>query len=160
MKQAHLSSRIFLSITAIAIALFIVSCTHVSKPVADVIYTGGDIVTINDAQPTAEAVAVANGKIIAVGNEPDILKHKGAVTKMVDLEGKTLMPGFFDAHSHLLQTTMWAISADLLPPPMGPVDSMEKLKAALLSGIAGPGNVIPQELLPLRSLCIQIHPPY
>jgi predicted amidohydrolase YtcJ len=60
------------------------------------------------------------------------MKHKGNVTKVVDLQGKTLMPGFFDAHSHLLQVTLWAISADLLPPPMGSVDSMEKLKAVLL----------------------------
>lgn len=119
--------------TTIAIVLFISSCTRVPEQTADVIYTGGDILTINYAQPVAEAVAVADGKIIAVGTKSDVLKHKGNATKVVDLQGKTLMPGFFDAHSHLLQTTMWAISTDLLPPPMGTVDSMEKLKAALLA---------------------------
>ena len=127
-----LSKRNLISITVAAIVILTGSCTNDSKKAADVIYTGGDIVTINDAQPTAEAVAVADGKIIAVGNNSDVTKHKGDSTKMVDLQGKTLMPGFFDAHSHLLQLTMWAISADLYPPPMGNVDSMEKLKAALL----------------------------
>jgi len=128
-----LSKRNLLSMTVAAIVLLTSSCTNTSTRAADVIYTGGDIVTINYAQPTAEAVAVADGKIIAVGKKPDVLKHKGNATKMVDLQGKTLMPGFFDAHSHLLQVTLWAISADLLPPPMGSVDSMEKLKAVLLS---------------------------
>jgi len=127
-----LSKRNLISITVAAIVILTGSCTNGSKKAADVIYTGADIVTINDAQPTAEAVAVAEGKIIAVGNISDVIKHKGDSTKMVDLQGKTLMPGFFDAHSHLLQLTMWAISADLYPPPMGNVDSMEKLKAALL----------------------------
>ena len=115
--------------------LLIGSCTRASEAekAADIIFTGGDIVTINDAQPTAEAVAVADGKIIAVGTMADVSKYKRSATKMADLQGKTLMPGFFDAHSHLLQTTMWAISTDLLPPPMGTVDSMEKLTAALLA---------------------------
>ena len=57
---------------------------------ADVIYTGGDIVTANDAQPTAEALVVKEGKILAVGGRAEIEKaHKGAPTKVFDLEGKT-----------------------------------------------------------------------
>lgn len=65
------------------------------------IYTGGDIVTINDAQPTAEAVAVKDGKLLAVGDRQAIEgRHKGGKTKLIDLAGKTLMPGFLDAHSH------------------------------------------------------------
>ena len=48
---------------------------------ASAIYTGGDIITINDAQPTAEAIAVKNGKILAVGTRVDVLKHKGAPPK-------------------------------------------------------------------------------
>jgi len=132
MKHIILSKRNLLSMTTAAIVLLTISCTRVSKQSADIIYIGGDIVTINDVRPSAETLAVADGKIIAVGRKTDVLKHKGNATKMVDLRGKTLMPGFFDAHSHLLQVTMWAISADLYPPPMGRVDSMEKLKAALL----------------------------
>jgi predicted amidohydrolase YtcJ len=128
-----LSKRSLLSITVAAIVILTSSCTNASKKAADVIYTGGDIVTINDAQPIAEAVAVADGQIIAVGKKPDVLKHKGNATKMVDLRGKTLLPGFFDAHSHVLPTALSAITADLYPPPIGKIDSMEKLKAALLS---------------------------
>ena len=134
MNHIKRTKRSLFSMITLATVVFIGSCTRAPAPeqVADVIYTGGDIVTINDSQPTAEALAVEDGKIIAVGTKPDVLKHKGNTTEMVDLGGKTLMPGFFDAHSHLLQLTMWAISADLYPPPMGTIDSMEKLKAALL----------------------------
>ena len=53
---------------------------------ADTIYTGGPIVTVNDAQPTAEAVAVKDGKILAVGANADLERaHKGTQTKLVNL---------------------------------------------------------------------------
>lgn len=134
MEHITLSMRCLFSMIAIAIVIHISFFAHASSTgqVADIIYTGGDIVTINDAQPTAEAVAVADGKIIAVGTETDVLKHKGNATKIVDLQDKTIMPGFFDAHSHLFLTTLSAVGADLYPPPMGTVDSMAKLKQALI----------------------------
>jgi predicted amidohydrolase YtcJ len=119
---------------SLATVVLIGSCTSAPAPeqVADVIYTGGDIITINDSQPTGEALAVKDGKIIAVGTKADVLKYKSNATKMVDLRGKTLLPGFFDAHSHLFVTTLSSIGADLYPPPMGTVDSMAKLKQALI----------------------------
>src|SRR5271165_5837177 len=82
---------------------------------ADTIYFGGPIITVNDGQPTAEAVAVKDGKIMAVGFDLDIEKlHKGRKTEMVDLAGKTLVRAFFDAHSHFSQVGLQAISANLL----------------------------------------------
>ncbi|MCP4628954.1 MAG: amidohydrolase [bacterium] len=132
MRHIKLSKRGMFNSTVLVIILLISSCTRVPEQAADIIYTGGDIVTINDAQPTAEAVAVANGKILAVGAKADVLKHKRNATKLIDLNEKTLMPGFFDAHSHLFLTTLSSIGADLYPPPMGKVDSMAKLKKALI----------------------------
>lgn len=121
-----------LNMAALALALLISSCQGGLEKEADIIYIGGDILTINDTQPNAEAVAVANGKILAVGAKTDVLKHKGNSTKLVDLNGKTLMPGLFDAHSHLFLTTLASIVADLYPPPMGTVNSMATLKQALI----------------------------
>ena len=76
-------------------ALLFGACTHGPAPekVADLIYTGGDIITLNDAQPTAEAIAIKDGKIIMVGNMADIEKHKGNSTQIVNLNGQTLLPG-------------------------------------------------------------------
>jgi len=88
---------------------------------ADAIYTGGDIVTVNDAQPTAEAIAVKDGKIQAVGTRADVeTAHKGTATKMVDLAGKTLLPSFIDAHGHYISALTVANQVNLYAPPAGP----------------------------------------
>jgi len=64
---------------------------------ADIIYHNGTILTINDNQPTAEAVAVKDGKIIAVGTQAEVLKTAGGNTKKIDIGGKTMLPGFVDS---------------------------------------------------------------
>ena len=52
-------------------------------------------------QDRAEALAVKNGQILAVGDKSEVMALKASETKLVDLGGKTLMPGFFDPHSHV-----------------------------------------------------------
>jgi predicted amidohydrolase YtcJ len=66
---------------------------------AERIYVGGTILTVADASPRAEAVAVAGGRIIAVGKKADVLACRGEQTEVVDLAGRTLVPGFVDGHS-------------------------------------------------------------
>lgn len=85
---------------------------------ADSIYFGGDILTMNDAQPTAQAVAVKDGNIIAVGDFNSIKQeHKVAATSMVDLDGRTLLPGFIDSHGHLFLSAIKSIFVDMDPAP-------------------------------------------
>jgi hypothetical protein len=99
---------------------------------AEIIYVGGDIVTINDKQPSAEALAVKGGKILAVGARADVEKaHKGASTQVVDLGGKTLMPSFIDAHSHYINALSVASQAKLYAPPAGPGKDVESILAEL-----------------------------
>jgi predicted amidohydrolase YtcJ len=98
---------------------------------ADVIYYGGPIVTLNDQQPTAQAVAVKNGKIVAVGSENSMRSWTGQKTEQVFLDGKTLVPGFIDGHGHMVNVGLQAISANLLPPPDGGVDSIAALQQVL-----------------------------
>ena len=99
---------------------------------ADTIYTGGDIVTVNDAQPTVEALAVKDGKILALGRLEDIQKaHKGKTTKIVNLGGKTLLPGFIDAHSHYVSSLTVANQCKLYAPPAGPGKDVESVVAEL-----------------------------
>ncbi len=98
---------------------------------ADVIYHGGSIVTIDDKNPIAEAVAIKDGRIVAVGKKDVILKLKGEKTTLVDLQGKTLLPGFVDAHGHCLMTGIQAMSANLLPPPDHTVHDIASLQAEL-----------------------------
>ncbi len=97
---------------------------------ADTIYHNGTVLTINDQQPSAEAVAVRDGIIIAVGDEAQVLQLAGGLTRKIDLGGKTLLPGFVDSHSHAYGIGLQALSANLLPPPDGSgrdIASLQKL---------------------------------
>ncbi|HQR28975.1 MAG TPA: amidohydrolase [Anaeromyxobacteraceae bacterium] len=99
---------------------------------ADAIYFGGPIVTMNDRQPSAEAVAVKGGKIVAVGSRRSVEKgQKGPRTAMVDLRGRTMVPGFIDAHGHMWGAGVQAVAANLLPPPDGGVRSIRDLQEQL-----------------------------
>jgi predicted amidohydrolase YtcJ len=99
----------------------------VSAQTADTIYHNGPVITIDDTNPRAEAVAVKDGKILAVGKKEEILKTKGDATKLVDLAGKTMLPGFVDAHGHVMGGGIQALSANLLPPPDGEVRDIATL---------------------------------
>lgn len=106
---------------------------------ADAIYVGGPIVTMNDAQPNAEAVAIKDGTILAVGARAEIEEaHTGKTTRMVDLAGKTLMPGFIDGHAHAQQFGTQAVGANLLAPPDGTVNTIDDLLDRLRAFAAGP----------------------
>jgi len=108
------------------------AATLAAEQAADTIYVGGDIVTINDAQPTVEALAVKDGKILAVGARADIeAAHKSAATRLIDLGGKTLMPSFLDAHSHYINSLLVANQCKLYAPPAGPARDVESILAAL-----------------------------
>ena len=99
--------------------------------IADTIYINATVITVNDAQPTAEAVAVQDGKILAVGDRATIEQLKGKSTQIIDLQGQTMVPGFIDPHGHLFQQGVAAVVADLLPPPDGDVDTIAKLQDKL-----------------------------
>ncbi len=72
--------------------------------VADRIFTGGPIITMDPLVPQVEALAVVGDQIFAVGPRADIMAYEGAKTEIVDLAGATLLPGFVDAHGHPLLT--------------------------------------------------------
>jgi predicted amidohydrolase YtcJ len=109
-----------LALVALVGVFLIAGCERAPLDTADTIYVGGDIITIVDAQPSAEALAVKDGKILAVGKRAGIERaHKGPDTSMVDLGGKALLPGFLDAHSHYINSLMVANQAKLYAPPSG-----------------------------------------
>ncbi|MCX9155588.1 amidohydrolase [Niveibacterium sp. 24ML] len=117
------------SVSVLALALS--PAGQAAQAVADAIYAGGKIVTVNDLQPEAEAVAIKGGKILAVGYRNDVMKFKGAKTKLIDLQGKAMLPGFIDPHGHVFNTGIQAISANLLPAPDGSVNDIAALQATL-----------------------------
>ncbi|AZN38036.1 amidohydrolase [Iodobacter ciconiae] len=98
---------------------------------ADTIYYGGDIVTVNDQQASAEALAVKDGVIVAVGERKALAQFKGHKTKMVNLRGQTLLPAFMDAHSHYINSLSVANQVNVYAPPAGPGTSPESIVAEL-----------------------------
>jgi len=100
---------------------------------ADTIYVGGDIVTVNDQQPSAEALAVKAGKIVALGSRAEVEKaHKGAGTQVVDLGGKALLPAFLDPHSHYVSSLTVANQVNVYAPPAGPGKDAASIVAELV----------------------------
>jgi predicted amidohydrolase YtcJ len=97
---------------------------------ADRIWTGS-IITMNDKSPRAQAVAERGGRIVAVGTRAEVLKLRGRATQLIDLQGRTLLPGFFDAHGHVTMGGLQALSANLLAPPDGDVKDMASLLKTL-----------------------------
>ncbi|MFB6301014.1 MAG: amidohydrolase [Halobacteriales archaeon] len=68
---------------------------------ADLVLRGGSIITLADERPEAEGVAVANGRIIAVGSREEIEDTIGRGTDVIELEGRAALPGFIDTHLHI-----------------------------------------------------------
>ncbi len=85
--------------------------------VADVVYTSGRIYTVDEAQPWAEAVAIKDGRFLAVGSIADIGDLQGENTETVDLGGSFVMPGIIDLHVHPFMTPLFnVINLDFSDP--------------------------------------------
>src|SRR5256714_7204157 len=69
---------------------------------AELVFINGNIYTVNDKQPHAEAVAVTAGRIVFVGSNAAAKEYQGANTRVVDLKGATVVPGMTDAHYHFI----------------------------------------------------------
>lgn len=94
----------------------------------DTIYRNGKILTMNDKESTVDSIAVKDGKIIAVGKDKEIIQLQGKQTTMKDLQGKAMLPGFYDSHSHFPSSGFYdTIFADLNSPPVGGIKSMADL---------------------------------
>jgi len=96
---------------------------------ADLVFTGGPVVTADAQERIADGVAVKGNRIVAVG---DVREWRGPATQVVDLEGHALLPGFIDSHSHV--SGMANVEANFIniqvPPLSGPQAIIDKLKAA------------------------------
>ena len=94
--------------------------TAVAEPykLQQTLYYGGDIITMVGATPSyTEALVQREGKIIFTGSKADALARFDGKAEQVDLQGKTMLPGFIDAHAHFSNFSSQAIGAQILPPP-------------------------------------------
>jgi predicted amidohydrolase YtcJ len=85
------------------LALWLLTGTAFAADPADAVYRGGRIYTVDAARSWAEAVAISNGRFVAVGSDAEIAAYVGPNTRVVDLAGRMAMPGIHDMHAHPVQ---------------------------------------------------------
>ena len=113
---------------------------------ADTIFAGDHIVTMDPDQPAVEAVAVRDGVITAAGARDAVLARRGEETRVVELGGRALLPGFIDTHGHLLAVGRGLDTLSLHSPPVGDVTGIDGLVGKIRAWIAErgipPGGVV------------------
>jgi predicted amidohydrolase YtcJ len=114
----------------------VLSSAASGQEIADRLYSGGTILTMDDSAPRAEALATKDGRILAVGTLSEVEAHQGETTQRYDLDGRALLPGFVDSHGHVVMGGLQALSANLLAPPDGTVTDIASLQEALRGWIA------------------------
>jgi predicted amidohydrolase YtcJ len=120
----------------------ICSSAEAANESIDTLYVGGPIITINDSQPTAEAVLVRGGRIVAVGARNDVEKQSNGPIAIIALKGKALLPGFVDPHGHVVMVGLQALAANLLPAPDGEGNGIPALQRILRDWITKNGKII------------------
>ena len=119
------------------VSRIVAACLVLASPVsaqqaADRIWFGGPILTMAGKEPVyVEALAVKDGKIVFAGAKDEVLALKAEGTKVVDLDGKALLPGFLDAHSHYINSLLVANQCKLYAPPSGPGKDVPSIIAEL-----------------------------
>ena len=84
-----------------------------SRPVADTVIVNARIYTVNSRQPWAEALAIGGDRILAVGSAREIAAYREASTKVIDAQGKLVLPGFTDCHIHFMDGSLGLTQVDL-----------------------------------------------
>ncbi|ECM2332960.1 amidohydrolase family protein, partial [Salmonella enterica subsp. enterica serovar Typhimurium] len=118
-----------LSRTALLFLLTATGAATAARPAADIILHNGNIITLNDAQPQASALAISGSRIVAIGDDTATNEWRGDHTRTIDLQGKTVIPGLTDTHIHAIRggqtwtfETYWYDSPSLK-------DALDKLRA-------------------------------
>src|SRR5947209_15336792 len=93
---------------------------------ADLIFRGGRVHTVNPANDVVEAVAIAGGRILAAGRNAVIGALAGPGTRVVELRGRSLLPGFTDAHTHLTGVGAAMEAIDCKAPGMGSIAALQE----------------------------------
>ncbi len=131
--MTRINRRTFMQHAGTAAALAVLSRTNrvwaAPAESAELALTGGAILTMNESEPNADAMAVRGGRILAVGNDEKIKALISKDTKVIDLGGKCVTPGLIDAHSHVIAFGHMELKFVIIRPPK--INSFATLQQAL-----------------------------
>jgi len=129
---------------AFFIALLGALATAEATPAAEatLVLRGGNVMTVDDGDRVAQAVAVVGNRIVGVGSDREMAAWVGPKTQVVELRGRTVLPGFIDSHSHVLAlATADRLRVQIALPPLKSVDEIMAALAAQQAKV-GPGKWI------------------
>jgi predicted amidohydrolase YtcJ len=95
------------------------------------VYYGGPILTMNSTDQVVEALGIEGDRIAAVGSRENVLDWAGDGARIIDLEGRAIVPGFVDAHGHFPGEGIYSKVVDLNSPPIGAVEKLDDIIALL-----------------------------
>jgi len=104
--------RIILSLSLLYFLFLMAGCSRPEK--ADLVFKNGMVYTVNEEQPQVQAVAVKGDTIVFVGSDQDVEAWIGDNTRVIDLQGKMLTPGFIEGHGHIMGVGYNELNIDLL----------------------------------------------
>src|SRR5215472_8742122 len=92
-------------VSALLIATIAIVCSKAAsaQTPADIVLLNGKVITVDDRFTIAEALAIKGERILAVGSNAEVEKHKGPLTRAVDLNHRTVIPGLIDNHAHYMR---------------------------------------------------------
>jgi hypothetical protein len=100
--------------------------TRVPEPPPHQAFINGDVLTLDGENRVVEALSVRGDRIELVGSTDEVMVLVTDETEVIDLRGRTLLPGFVDAHGHFPGSGMAALGADVTSPPVGTVETVEQ----------------------------------
>ena len=121
--------------TAVAFSIALAPFGIASATDADIIFIGSSIVSVDPAHPNPEAVAIKGETIVAVGTTSDVMNLRGDNTRIVELGGRALVPGFIDAHGHMAFVGGTIKMVNLSSPPVGSVKNIDDIVKLLKAHI-------------------------
>jgi predicted amidohydrolase YtcJ len=103
--------------TVVIFALTLIASVNAPQPVApaDLVLTNGRVLTVEDALPEAQALAIKGDRIAAFGTSTEIRRYVGPATQVIDLNGQLAIPGFIDGHAHFLGVGEAQLNLNLMP---------------------------------------------
>jgi len=103
--------------TVVIFALTLIASVNAPQPVApaDLVLTNGRVLTVEDASPEAQALAIKGDRIAAFGTSTEIRRYVGPATQVIDLNGQLAIPGFIDGHAHFLGVGEAQLNLNLMP---------------------------------------------